>query len=101
MMRSLPSGLIGLTEMPEVGAICFACMPFSERDHLRRVGGAGLVLDAGIQILGVLADDDEVDALVARAHPGVALARPHAGVEPELVAQGDVDGAKARCRSAS
>ena len=51
---------------------------------------SGLVLDAGVEILGVLAHDDEVDVVVARAHAVVGLARPEARVEPELVAQRDV-----------
>ena len=56
---------------------------------------AGLVLDPGVEVLGVLADDDEVDVVVAGAHARVRLARPQAGVEPELVAQRDVDRAEA------
>ena len=58
-------------------------------------GVFGFVLDAGVEVLGVLADDDDVDVVEPGAHAGVGLARPHAGVEVELVAQRDVDRAEA------
>src|SRR4051795_10357408 len=58
---------------------------------LLRVGG---VLDAGVQVLGVLADDDDVDVVEARPYAGVGLARAQAGVEVELVAQRHVDRAE-------
>ena len=64
-------------------------------DHVRRGVGAGFVLDARVEVLRVLAHDDEVDILVPRAHPFVRLARAQAGVQPELVAQRDVDRAEA------
>ena len=72
MIRSEPSRLIGLTEMPEPEAICFFCSAVQLGDHLLGFGRAGLVLDAGVEILGVLADDHEVDVVVARAHAVVA-----------------------------
>src|SRR6188472_3332307 len=59
-----------------------------------RVVGAGLELDPGVEVLGVLAHHDDIDGLVARAHAGVRLARADACVQPELVAQRDVDGAE-------
>ena len=68
-------GLIGLIESPELGAICFACIPFNVSITLGRFRGACLVFDPGVEILGVLANDDEVDVVVAGAHPGVRLAR--------------------------
>jgi len=52
-----------------------------------RVLAPGLVLDAGVEVLGVLADDDEIDLLVARADARVGLARTEAGVETELVVE--------------
>ena len=55
-----------------------------------------LELDAGVQVLGVLADDDDVGLGEAGADPGVALAGADAGVEVELLAQEHVDAAKAR-----
>ena len=95
MIRSEPSGLIGLTESPEPAAICFGCSPFSSSITRCGVGAAGLELDARVEVLGVLADDHEVDAVVARADARVGLAGPQAGVEPELVAQRDVHRAEA------
>ena len=65
-------------------------------DQLGRLGLALLELDAGVEVLGVLADDDQVDVLVVAAHAGVALARPHAGVQVERLPQQHVDAAEAR-----
>ena len=96
MIRSEPSGLSGLIEMPELAADLFRLAPVEELDHGAGVVRPRLELDSGVQVLGVLAHDDQVDALVARAHARIALARPHTGVEAELVAQGDVDRAEAR-----
>ena len=95
MIRSEPSRLIGLIEMPEPDAICLRLELVQLGDHVLRVVGAGLVLDAGVQVLGVLAHDHEVDVVVARAHARVRLAGAQAGVEAELVAQRDVDRAEA------
>jgi hypothetical protein len=55
-----------------------------------------LELDACVEVLGVLAHDDEVRVGKSRAHPLVGLAGPDARVEVELLAQGDVDRAVAR-----
>ena len=63
-------------------------------DHLLRLVAAGLVLDSGVQILRVLADDHEIDVVVTRADARVRLARAEAGVETELVSQRDVDRAE-------
>ena len=64
---------------------------------LMRLGGVGAhhVLDAGVEVLGVLAHDHQVDALVAAPHSLDGARRAQAGVEVELLAQGDVDAAKA------
>ena len=64
-------------------------------DQLLCIRRALLVLDARIEILGVLPDDDQVDVLEARPDAGVALARPHLRVHVELLAQGDVHRAEA------
>ena len=72
MIRSEPSGLIGLIEIPDVGGDLLRLPRVQELDHRVRVVGARLELDAGVEVLGVLADDDEVDVLVARAHARVA-----------------------------
>ena len=95
MIRSDASALIGLTEIPEPAAICFGCRPFSVSMTVFAFVASGLVLDARVQILRVLADDDDVDVLVAGAHPGIRLARAQARVQLELVAESDVDGAEA------
>ena len=47
--------------------------PVQRVDHAVRVGAPGGELDAGVEILRVLADDHHVDALVARAHAGIGL----------------------------
>ena len=67
-----------------------------ELDHRFGVGGPRLELDPRVQVLGVLADDDQVDGVVARADALVRLAGSHARIQPELVAERDVDRAEAR-----
>ena len=57
--------------------------------------GVHLVLDAGVEVLGVLAHDHEVGLGEAGAHARVGLARPDACVQVELLAQQHVDRAKA------
>ncbi len=52
-------------------------------DHARH----HLVLEPGVEVLGVLADDDEVDVLVARRHRRDVPHRPQVGVEVERLAQ--------------
>ena len=64
-------------------------------DQLVGVRRALLELDAGVEVLGVLADDDQVDVVEARAHASIGLARPHLRVEVERLAQADVDRAEA------
>ena len=65
MIRSDASGLIGLIEMPGARRDLLRLHPVQHRDHLGGFGAARLVLDARVQILGVLANDDEVDVVVA------------------------------------
>ena len=64
------------------------------RDHALRLGSPRFVLDPGVEVFGVLADDHEVDVVVARADALERLARTQAGVEAELVAERDVDRAE-------
>ncbi len=45
----------------------------------------------GVEILGVLADDDEIDALKAARHAVDVLDRPQVGVQIERLPQPDVD----------
>ena len=54
------------------------------------------VLEPGVEVLGVLADDDQVHALVARSHVGQVPHRAEVGVEVERLAQPDVDAGEAR-----
>ncbi len=54
-----------------------------------------LVLDPGVEVLGVLADDDQVDVVEPAAHAGVALAGADLAVKVELLAERDVDRAEA------
>ena len=49
------------------------------------------VLEAAVEVLGVLADDDEVDVLEPAGDRGHVLDRPEVGVEVERLAQPDVD----------
>jgi hypothetical protein len=48
------------------------------------------VLEAAVEVLGVLADDDHVDTVVAALDPGQCLHRPQVRVEVELLAKLDV-----------
>ena len=63
--------------------------------QLQRLGRVLLELDAGVEVLGVLAHDDEVDVLVLRPYALVALARAYAGVEVQGLAQSHVHAAEA------
>src|SRR6266516_3643237 len=56
--------------------------------ELLRLGRPLLVLDAHVQVLGVLANDHEVDVREAGSDSWVGLARPHLGVEVEALAEG-------------
>src|SRR6266508_548791 len=64
-------------------------------DQVARVRAPLLEFDARVEILGVLADDDEVDLFVSRADAGVALAGPDLSVEVECLAQRHVHRAEA------
>ena len=48
-------------------------------------------LDAGVEVLAVLADDDQVDILVAAADAGVTLARAKARIQIECLTEQNVD----------
>src|SRR5581483_11324224 len=65
-------------------------------DDAIRVGRPGLVLDAGVEVFGVLAHDHEIDAVVPGPDARVRLAGAEAGVEAELVPERDVDRPEAR-----
>ena len=66
-------------------------------DDLQALHHAGhdFVLDAGVQALGVLADDDQVHVGVARRDVRKIADGAEVGVQLEALAQGDVDAGKA------
>ncbi len=66
-------------------------------DDLDALGGVRThhVLDAGIQIFGVLADDDQIHVLVPRLETWNRPYRPKVGVQAESLAQGDIHGPEA------
>ena len=64
------------------------------RDHALCLRSPRLVLDPGVEVFRVLADDHEVDVVVAGADALERLARTQAGKEAELVAERDVDRAE-------
>src|SRR5262249_20235916 len=69
-----------------------------ERDELPGLVGVALELDAAVDVLGVLAEDDHVDApgpLVGGLDALEVAHRADAGVEIEADAQVDVDGPEA------
>ena len=69
-----------------------------ERNQAATILSALLELDAGVHILSVFAEDNDIDLLgvLHRAgHALVVLHRPHAGVEIENLAQGHVERANA------
>src|SRR4029453_3793270 len=73
-------------------------LALEEGNDLLRLGALRLPLDAGVDVLGVLAEDDDVDLLGAphRARHAVEVAhRPQADVQIEQLAQRDVERANA------
>ena len=66
-------------------------------DDLDALGGvlADHVLDAGVQVLGVLADDDQVDVVVAQVETLHRAGRAHVRVQVERLAERDVDAPEA------
>jgi hypothetical protein len=68
------------------------------RDDGDRLGGAAprphVVLDARVDVLGVLAHHDEIDAAEARRHAGQSPRRAHVGVEVEALPERHVHRAK-------
>src|SRR5262249_31047571 len=65
------------------------------RDDLLGFGRVQVVFDTRIEVLGVLADDHDVNVLVAGADALVGFAGTNTGVEVQFLAEGDVDGAEA------
>ena len=87
----------GLDRDPGVVAQPHARGPLDRGGDLERAVGAALELDPGVEVLGVLAHDHEVDRRVgvAGAHAGIHLARPHLRVHVERLAKPDVHRAEA------
>ena len=80
----------GFDAEPRVGPDRLAGRGADLLDHLLGFWLALLELDPGIDVLGVLAHDDQVDVVVAGANTWVALAGADERVEVELLAQRDV-----------
>src|SRR5207237_9574035 len=85
----------GLDRDAGVAVAQLAAVGLDPGNQLLHFGRALFVLDPRVQVLRVLADDDQVDVVEAGAHAGVGLAGAHLRVEVELLPQGDVDGAEA------
>ena len=76
MSRSVPSRETGLMPMPEVSGKRMLLDPhlvLQERDDLLRLGRLGGPLDAGVDVLGVLAEDHHVDLLGRLTGDGTPL----------------------------
>ena len=74
--------------------VLHAHLVLQERDHLLRLGRFGGPLDAGVDVLGVLAEDHHVDLLgpLHRRRNALEVAhRAQADVEVEHLADGDVE----------
>ena len=91
-----------LRDRLDADAGAFADLPShlvaQERRELGRLGGVGLDLEAGVDVLGVLTEDDHVDLLGVEHRGGYAGEPPHraeADVEVEDLAEGHVEGADA------
>ena len=97
--RWVPVMLVGLMLIPSRGGCVRPAEPLDGPDHLARLVLPLLELDAGVEVLGVLADHHQVDVLVAAAHARVPLGGTHQREEVELAAQRHVDAADAVCRS--
>ena len=87
--------------MPDVrreADLLHAHLVLEERDHLLRLGRFGGPLDAGVDVLGVLAEDHHVDLLGRlhrRRHALEVAHRAQADVEVEHLAERDVERADA------
>ena len=82
----------------ELARIVLAELVLDERAELLRFGRPGLPLDAGVDVFGVLAEDDDVELLrlLHRAADALEVAhRANARVEVEHLAQRDVQRANA------
>src|SRR5438132_9920495 len=80
----------GLDTEPGVWPNRFSGSCANPLNHVAGLGFSFLELDAGVDVLGVLPDDDQVDVVVPRADPRIALAGANQGIEIELFAERDV-----------
>ncbi len=87
MIRSAPYAADRLDREPRVGPDLLLLQAVQQRDDRAGVLAVGLVLDAGVQVFGVLADDDHVHLVEPGPHAGVGLARPQARIQAQLVPQ--------------
>jgi hypothetical protein len=95
--RVVPVVEMALMERPRVGTDVLAVQALDLGDDLGRLGLVLLELAAEVEVLGVLADDDQVDLGVGEIGPdaGEVLAGPDAGVEVEGLPEVDVDAPEA------
>src|SRR6266550_942646 len=70
--------------------------PFDDRLDLALLGRVHVELDARIEVLDVLANDDQIDVTAWRGHARLGLRGSEVRVQVELLAEGDVDRAEAR-----
>ena len=100
--RSVPSRTTGLMPMPEVfgeADLLDAHLLHQELDELLRLVALGLVLDAGVDVFRVLAEDHHVGLLGLLHRAGHALEvlhRAQADVEVEFLAQRHVQASGCR-----
>ena len=81
------NAVVAVPELPAVG--------LDPADQLLGLRRSLFVFDPRVEVLGVLADDDQVDVLEPGPHAGIRLARPDLRIHVELLAESDVDGAEA------
>ena len=86
----------GLDGYARVGADGASLVLLDEADELKRLGAALLELHARVQVLGVLAHDDQVHVVVTAAGPRNGKHRAQAHVQVERLPQRHVHAAEAR-----
>ena len=100
-MFRVPSIEIGLMLTPVVAASVLIFLPVDlalmNSISSAVAGSTRLEFDSGVQVFGVLADEDQVDLRSAevRPHALVDLAGPQAGEQPQFLPQKHVDAAEA------
>src|SRR6185369_10067935 len=88
--------LVAAGELERVAHDALRAVARDHRDRLRRhPPRPDVVLDARVDVLGVLAHHDEVDVVVAARHARDGAHRPHVGEEIEVLPERHVDRAVA------